>query len=93
MVHQHSARVGHKVNKLSTQKENGYSVNKNITKLELFAVVCIKTSHYVAFTKLGDSANEKWMFFDSMADRVGKKNLASFILAVIDISFTLWLYF
>ncbi|XP_065064784.1 ubiquitin carboxyl-terminal hydrolase CYLD-like [Rhopilema esculentum] len=71
MVHQHSARVEHKVKKLPTQKENGYSVNKDIMKLELFAVVCIKTSHYVAFTKLGGSANEKWMFFDSMADRVG----------------------
>ena len=43
--------------------------------LELFAVVCIKTSHYVTFTKCGSVADEKWVFFDSMADRQGE-NLA-----------------
>lgn len=39
-------------------------------KMELFAVLCIETSHYVAFVKYGkdDSA---WLFFDSMADRDG----------------------
>lgn len=38
--------------------------------MELFAVLCIETSHYVAFVKYGrdDSA---WLFFDSMADRDG----------------------
>ncbi|KAK7795171.1 hypothetical protein U0070_020488, partial [Myodes glareolus] len=37
-------------------------------KMELFAVLCIETNHYVAFVKYGkdDSA---WLFFDSMADR------------------------
>lgn len=38
--------------------------------MELFAVLCIETSHYVAFVKYG-SADSAWLFFDSMADRDG----------------------
>ncbi|PNI64029.1 CYLD isoform 2, partial [Pan troglodytes] len=47
--------------------------------MELFAVLCIETSHYVAFVKYGkdDSA---WLFFDSMADRDGTEN--AFLLHV-----------
>uniref|UniRef100_A0A8C9XT46 ubiquitinyl hydrolase 1 n=1 Tax=Sander lucioperca TaxID=283035 RepID=A0A8C9XT46_SANLU len=37
-------------------------------KLELFAVLCIETSHYVSFIKHGRSSQD-WIFFDSMADR------------------------
>ncbi|XP_055337442.1 ubiquitin carboxyl-terminal hydrolase CYLD-like [Paramacrobiotus metropolitanus] len=37
-------------------------------RMELFAVVCIKTSHYVTFAKDG---NQLWYFVDSMADREG----------------------
>ncbi|XP_060934365.1 ubiquitin carboxyl-terminal hydrolase CYLD isoform X2 [Limanda limanda] len=40
-------------------------------KLELFAVLCIETSHYVSFIKHGPSS-EDWIFFDSMADREGE---------------------
>lgn len=40
--------------------------------MELFAVVCIETSHYVAFTRCGSGADATWCFFDSMADRKGK---------------------
>ena len=40
-------------------------------KMELFAVVCIETSHYVAFVKCGVGADAPWCFFDSMADRKG----------------------
>ncbi|XP_033125269.1 ubiquitin carboxyl-terminal hydrolase CYLD-like, partial [Anneissia japonica] len=39
--------------------------------MELFAVVCIETSHYVAFVKAGEKADSQWLFFDSMADRIG----------------------
>ncbi|XP_068175031.1 ubiquitin carboxyl-terminal hydrolase CYLD isoform X2 [Antennarius striatus] len=39
-------------------------------KLELFAVLCIETSHYVSFIKHGPDAHD-WLFFDSMADRQG----------------------
>lgn len=40
--------------------------------LHLHAVICIERSHYVTFLRL-DHTNprSKWLFFDSMADRVG----------------------
>ena len=40
--------------------------------LELFAVICIETSHYVSFVKCGHGPDAPWVFFDSMADRMGK---------------------
>lgn len=40
-------------------------------KMELFAVICIQTSHYVAFVKSGSGHRAPWLFFDSMADRKG----------------------
>ena len=40
--------------------------------LELFAVVCIETSHYVTFVKCGLGPDAPWCFFDSMADRKGE---------------------
>ena len=40
-------------------------------KMELFAVICIQTSHYVAFVKSGMEQHSPWVFFDSMADRKG----------------------
>ncbi|XP_055684560.1 ubiquitin carboxyl-terminal hydrolase CYLD [Lutzomyia longipalpis] len=42
--------------------------------MELFAVVCIETSHYVAFVKAGSGQDAPWCFFDSMADRKGELN-------------------
>ncbi len=41
--------------------------------MELFAVMCIETSHYVAFVKCGTGPTAPWVFFDSMADRMGKQ--------------------
>ena len=41
-------------------------------KMELFAVVCIQTSHYVSFVKCGMGKDAPWVFFDSMADRMGQ---------------------
>ncbi|KAI3369102.1 hypothetical protein L3Q82_026072, partial [Scortum barcoo] len=41
-------------------------------KLELFAVLCIETSHYVSFIKYGPNSQD-WIFFDSMADRQGER--------------------
>lgn len=41
--------------------------------MELFAVVCIETSHYVTFVKAGSGPDAPWCFFDSMADRKGNK--------------------
>ena len=45
--------------------------------MELFAVVCIETSHYVTFVKSGLGPDAPWCFFDSMADRKGKHNYTS----------------
>lgn len=42
--------------------------------MELFAVLCIETSHYVCFVKCGYEPNSPWCFFDSMADRRGEQN-------------------
>lgn len=41
--------------------------------MELFAVVCIETSHYVTFVKSGSGPDAPWCFFDSMADRKGER--------------------
>ena len=40
-------------------------------QLELYAVLCIYLSHYVAFVKCGKSSETDWVMFDSMADRIG----------------------
>lgn len=42
--------------------------------MELFAVICIETSHYVAFVKCGVGHEAPWCFFDSMADRKGERD-------------------
>ena len=50
----------HKLKKIEADK---YS-------LDLFAVLCIETSHYVAFVKCPKTNGEhEWLFFDSMSDR------------------------
>ena len=42
--------------------------------MQLFAVLCIHTSHYVSFVKYGPGPRS-WLFFDSMADRCGEIDL------------------
>ncbi|KAJ6647503.1 Ubiquitin carboxyl-terminal hydrolase CYLD, partial [Pseudolycoriella hygida] len=42
--------------------------------MDLFAVVCIETSHYVSFVKAGELPDAPWIFFDSMSDRRGGQN-------------------
>ena len=39
--------------------------------MQLVAVICIETSHYVSFVRCGDNIRAPWAFFDSMADRKG----------------------
>ena len=46
--------------------------------MELVAVVCIETSHYVSFVRCGDTPQSPWCFFDSMADRKGGLYLKKF---------------
>ncbi|XP_003747581.1 ubiquitin carboxyl-terminal hydrolase CYLD [Galendromus occidentalis] len=54
-----------------------FSSTKHLPRqtMELFALLCIETSHYVAFVKCGQQSNSPWVFFDSMADRQGQNNI------------------
>ncbi|XP_068174504.1 ubiquitin carboxyl-terminal hydrolase CYLD isoform X3 [Antennarius striatus] len=76
-VHLHPRRKTHRHVKLSVPKElqegTGRQGSYPRQRMELFAVLCIETSHYVAFVKYG-SADSAWLFFDSMADRDGGQN-------------------
>ncbi|XP_041917324.1 ubiquitin carboxyl-terminal hydrolase CYLD isoform X2 [Alosa sapidissima] len=76
-VHLHPRRKSHRHGKLSVPKELQESVWRQGSfphqRMELFAVLCIETSHYVAFVKYG-AADSAWLFFDSMADRDGGQN-------------------
>ncbi|XP_069757706.1 ubiquitin carboxyl-terminal hydrolase CYLD isoform X2 [Narcine bancroftii] len=73
-VHLHPKRQGHEQRKVTLPEQMADYAWKQCSmprqKMRLFAVLCIETSHYVAFVKYGpdDSA---WLFFDSMADRDG----------------------
>ncbi|XP_074842680.1 ubiquitin carboxyl-terminal hydrolase CYLD-like [Carettochelys insculpta] len=77
-VHSHYRRKTHQPTKLHVPQE--FEVRSHMgslrvprEKMELFAVLCIETSHYVSFVKYGPE-KENWMFFDSMADRHGDEN-------------------
>ncbi|XP_029336236.1 ubiquitin carboxyl-terminal hydrolase CYLD isoform X3 [Mus caroli] len=76
-VHLHPRRLNHSYHPVSLPKDLPDWDWRHgcipCQKMELFAVLCIETSHYVAFVKYGkdDSA---WLFFDSMADRDGGQN-------------------
>lgn len=73
-VHAHPQRQQHHRSPLDIPTGCiGRSIPHTLTreKLELFAVLCIETSHYVSFIKYGQN-NQDWIFFDSMADRQGE---------------------
>jgi hypothetical protein len=65
----------YKLHKLLSEKDrldhHPKSMKEITYKLNLFAVLCIETSHYVAFVKC-HKANQQheWIFFDSMSDRI-----------------------
>lgn len=73
-VHLHPRRKSHRHSKLCVPKELQDGAGRQSSfprqRMELFAVLCIETSHYVAFVKYG-GADSAWLFFDSMADRDG----------------------
>ncbi|XP_064546850.1 ubiquitin carboxyl-terminal hydrolase CYLD isoform X2 [Drosophila montana] len=76
-VHMHAKRANHKSKKLSVPRDFKVMADHMILPrlyMDLFAVVCIETSHYVAFVKAGSGPDAPWCFFDSMADRKGEKN-------------------
>ncbi|XP_044153815.1 ubiquitin carboxyl-terminal hydrolase CYLD-like [Bufo gargarizans] len=67
-VHSSNQMKDHKPTRLETQT----NVSNQKQKLELLAVLCIKTSHFVSFVKYGPGKNS-WVFFDSMAGRIGNE--------------------
>ncbi|XP_076671657.1 ubiquitin carboxyl-terminal hydrolase CYLD isoform X1 [Andrena cerasifolii] len=76
-VHRHERRTNHAPKKLVVPME--FSILQEHCPvprlyLELSAVVCIETSHYVCFVKCGPGSEAPWCFFDSMADRKGEQN-------------------
>jgi len=75
-THQHKQRRGHKQEKLERPPGWTKQLQQPIPRIymELVAVVCIETSHYVSFVRCGDTPQAPWCFFDSMADRKGEQN-------------------
>lgn len=87
-VHSHQKRVSHKAQALSIPldfkimadfnqaprlgNDPQFTISRHF--MELFAVICIETSHYVAFVKSGSGLDSPWVFFDSMADRKGERD-------------------
>ncbi|KAJ8920977.1 hypothetical protein NQ315_015772 [Exocentrus adspersus] len=76
-AHHHERRKHHRPVRLEVAQD--FSMMQDAYKpprlfMELFAVICIETSHYVAFVKCGVGHEAPWCFFDSMADRKGEKN-------------------
>jgi len=73
-THRHHTRKKHKATLIG--KPQGWTDAKLIPRvfMELVAVLCIETSHYVSFVRCGDTASSPWCFFDSMADRKGEQN-------------------
>ncbi|XP_057703099.1 ubiquitin carboxyl-terminal hydrolase CYLD [Corythoichthys intestinalis] len=69
-VHRHSSRQGHSPKPLSIPAEVASASLAPRHTMQLFAVLCIHTSHYVSFVKFGPDPHS-WLFFDSMADRCG----------------------
>lgn len=74
-AHSHARRSNHSMRRITVPQD--YSIMEDHCPpprlyMELFAVICIETSHYVAFVKCGVGHEAPWCFFDSMADRKGK---------------------
>ncbi|CAG9769168.1 unnamed protein product [Ceutorhynchus assimilis] len=76
-AHKHERRQRHTPGKLMVN-EDFLAVQEHYKPprlfMELFAVICIETSHYVAFVKCGVGHEAPWCFFDSMADRKGERD-------------------
>lgn len=73
-VHLHKKRCSHHPRELCLPKNLNEQAVFQRQYLQLFAVLCIETSHYVAFIKLNSQKLPLWAFFDSMADREGGQN-------------------
>ncbi|KAF3689501.1 Ubiquitin carboxyl-terminal hydrolase CYLD [Channa argus] len=69
-VHSHPSRHGHSPKALVVPADVACNTPVPRHIMQLFAVLCIQTSHYVSFVKYGPEP-QSWLFFDSMADRFG----------------------
>ncbi|CAJ1051335.1 ubiquitin carboxyl-terminal hydrolase CYLD [Xyrichtys novacula] len=69
-VHTHPSRQDHSPKALPLPADVVADSPVPRHKMQLFAVLCIQTSHYVSFVKYGPDS-QSWLFFDSMADRCG----------------------
>ncbi|XP_033823243.1 ubiquitin carboxyl-terminal hydrolase CYLD [Periophthalmus magnuspinnatus] len=69
-VHTHPTRQGHSPTPLEVSTGTTTDAPMPRHTMQLFAVLCIQTSHYVSFVKCG-SDPKSWLFFDCMADRCG----------------------
>jgi ubiquitin thioesterase CYLD len=79
-AHRHERRSHHRPVRLEVSDD--FSILEDHCRpprlfMELFAVICIETSHYVAFVKCGVGHEAPWCFFDSMADRKGSRPQAT----------------
>ena len=73
-------RYDHKMKKIESSKH----------KMSLFAVLCIETSHYVAFVRCETRGRpDRWVFFDSMSDRINNRTNVPSVTTVPD--FEKWL--
>ncbi|KAM4051257.1 ubiquitin carboxyl-terminal hydrolase CYLD-like isoform 2-T2 [Anomaloglossus baeobatrachus] len=73
-VHLHKQRSGHQPRHLCVPENLNCQAMLQRQNLQLYAVLCIETSHYVAFIRLQSHRRPLWAFFDSMADREGGQN-------------------
>lgn len=86
------------LNKIPAEAISRYSNKMSNTKdkeiprihMDLFAVLCIETSHYVCFVKCGQDPDAPWCFFDSMADRRGEQNGYNIPEVILFDEFTFW---
>ncbi|XP_061095622.1 ubiquitin carboxyl-terminal hydrolase CYLD-like isoform X1 [Conger conger] len=74
-VHLHPTRKAHQPSRVRLPKGYPQGARPPLPreKLQLFAVLCIETSHYVSFVRHGPRPQD-WLFFDSMADREGDQD-------------------
>ncbi|CAJ0964515.1 unnamed protein product [Ranitomeya imitator] len=73
-VHLHKQRAGHQPRDLCVPENLNHQAVLQRQNLQLYAVLCIETSHYVAFIRIHSHRRPLWAFFDSMADREGGQN-------------------
>ncbi|GFO20654.1 ubiquitin carboxyl-terminal hydrolase cyld [Plakobranchus ocellatus] len=73
LLQQQQQREGQEVDERNGLGDDADIIPLPRETMELFAVICIQTSHYVSFVKCGLGRDAPWVFFDSMADRMGEQ--------------------